>query len=77
MKDVVLYVCDRRACHKCYPECHHTSDISHAVHFVRFPTGAMIEKHPADDVDDDIYFRDGAYAVKDPTDPNRSESSAL
>lgn len=29
----VLYICDRRACNKCDPECMHTSDISHAKDF--------------------------------------------
>lgn len=29
----VLYICDRRACKKCSPQCHHTEDIRHAIHF--------------------------------------------
>lgn len=29
----VLYICDRRACNKCNPECMHTNDISHAKNF--------------------------------------------
>lgn len=29
----VLYLCDRRACKHCSPECHHTSDIAHAKNF--------------------------------------------
>lgn len=32
-KTPVLYLCDRRACDKCSPECFHTSDIRHAKHF--------------------------------------------
>lgn len=29
----VLYLCDRRACRKCNPECHLTADIRHAASF--------------------------------------------
>ena len=29
----VLYLCDRRVCEKCSPDCHHTTDISHAQNF--------------------------------------------
>lgn len=29
----VLYECDRRACDRCNPECHHTRDIRHAENF--------------------------------------------
>ena len=29
----VLYRCDRRACQKCSPECHLTSDLRHAASF--------------------------------------------
>lgn len=28
-----LYICDRRACDTCYPECKHTKDLRHAKHF--------------------------------------------
>lgn len=28
----IFYLCDRKACEKCHEECHHTSDIKHAVH---------------------------------------------
>lgn len=31
----ILYVCDRRACPICSPECSYTQDISHAKHFER------------------------------------------
>lgn len=33
----VLYLCDRKPCgDKCtYPDCRHTTDISHAVNFVK------------------------------------------
>jgi len=29
----ILYICDRRACEHCNPDCHHTSDIKHAKNF--------------------------------------------
>lgn len=29
----ILYECDRRACSKCSPECHNTTDIRHAKNF--------------------------------------------
>jgi hypothetical protein len=29
----VFFLCDRKACDKCHPECTHTADISHAVNF--------------------------------------------
>jgi len=28
-----LFICDRRACDTCYPECMHTKDLRHAKHF--------------------------------------------
>lgn len=33
MSATVLYLCDRRACEHCSPECQHTTDISHAKNF--------------------------------------------
>ena len=43
----VLYLCDRRACSKCsYPQCEHTTDISHAKNFARICPGAYIEEAP-------------------------------
>lgn len=30
---LVLYLCDRKACDKCNPECSHTNDINHAKSF--------------------------------------------
>lgn len=27
-----FYLCDRKKCENCSPGCHHTSDISHALH---------------------------------------------
>lgn len=33
----VLYECDRRACDRCNPECHHTNDIRHAENFQLSP----------------------------------------
>ncbi len=37
----VLYLCDRKRCgDQChYPDCRHTTDISHAVHGGAFPSG--------------------------------------
>ncbi len=29
----IYYVCDRKACANCSPECNHTSDITHAKNF--------------------------------------------
>ena len=41
----VLYRCDRRACDKCtFPECQHTSDITHAVDFHKDKDGAYVEE---------------------------------
>ena len=28
-----LFICDRRACDTCHPECMHTKDLRHAKHF--------------------------------------------
>ena len=33
MADTILYLCDRRTCEKCSPECRHTTDITHARNF--------------------------------------------
>ena len=30
---VILYICDRRACDSCHPDCMYTSDIRHACSF--------------------------------------------
>lgn len=43
---VVLYRCDRRACEKCYPECHLTVDIRHAVSFEVNQMGYFEETSP-------------------------------
>ena len=32
----VLYICDRRACKKCSPQCCRTEDVRHAEHFKLF-----------------------------------------
>ena len=32
----VLYLCDRKACENCNPDCRYTHDISHAISFRRF-----------------------------------------
>lgn len=39
----VFYVCDRRACGKCDPDCKYTSDITHAVNF-ELDNADMLEK---------------------------------
>lgn len=36
-KTSVLYLCDRRACNHCSPECKHTPDPRHAVNFSAGP----------------------------------------
>lgn len=43
----VAYLCDRLACSDCsYPECKHTTDISHAVNFTIVSSdGETIEKY--------------------------------
>ena len=38
----VLYICDRKACENCSEECHHTSDIEHAVNRYDF-NGRMFQ----------------------------------
>lgn len=49
----VLYLCDRKRCgDRChYPDCRHTTDISHAVHSGAFPNGYEKVEHG-----DEIYF---------------------
>lgn len=38
----VLYICNRKKCECCYPECHHTKDIHYAANFERvFDLGYM------------------------------------
>lgn len=40
-----LYLCDRRACKHCSPECRHTKDIAHAKNFELGIDGVtMVEK---------------------------------
>lgn len=29
----ILYICDRKACKDCNPDCYYTEDVSHAVNF--------------------------------------------
>ena len=38
-----FYICDRRACKKCRPECTHTNDINHARNFENI-NGDLIEQ---------------------------------
>lgn len=49
----VLYLCDRKRCDdRCrYPNCQHTTDISHAINGGAFPNG--FEKAP---YEDGVYF---------------------
>ena len=39
----VVFICDRRACSKCNPECHLTDDIRHAKNFQVGPNGIFEE----------------------------------
>ena len=43
MEERVFYLCDRRACEKCGPECSHTTDIRHAANFCVRKNGSMWE----------------------------------
>ena len=44
-KQSPLYLCDRRACNHCSPECRHTTDITHAKNFELGIDGVtMVEK---------------------------------
>ena len=44
-KQSPLYLCDRRACKHCSPECRHTTDITHAKNFELGIDGVtMVEK---------------------------------
>lgn len=48
-RQIPVYECDRRACNRCNPDCHHTGDIRHAVNFhITFT-----------DKDGNIYFTEG------------------
>lgn len=40
----VFFICDRRACDHCNPDCHLTVDIRHAEHFEVTPYGNFTEK---------------------------------
>lgn len=35
MTERIAYICDRKRCERCSPECHHTTDIHHAVNFTK------------------------------------------
>lgn len=39
----VFYLCDRRACERCHPECSHTADIRHAANFSVLADGSIWE----------------------------------
>lgn len=43
LEPAVYYVCDRRACTICYPECTHTKEVAHAQNFENVD-GDMFEK---------------------------------
>lgn len=45
MATTIYYLCDRRACEKCNPDCTHTSDIRHAKNF-RVVGDAIFELNP-------------------------------
>ena len=40
----VLYLCDRRACDRCNPDCYYTADVRHAKHFEVEPYGGVISE---------------------------------
>ena len=40
----VLFLCDRRACEKCNPDCTHTTDITHAADFATNMHGDFFQK---------------------------------
>lgn len=39
VSDPMFYLCDRKACAHCHPECRHTTDIKHAINFEVVPSG--------------------------------------
>lgn len=43
----VLYICDRKKCHKCYEYCSLTEDIRYAKNFEQDPLGDFVEKSVA------------------------------
>lgn len=43
MEEKVFYLCDRRACARCSPECKHTTDIRHAANFCVRTDGSVWE----------------------------------
>ena len=51
-----LYVCDRKRCgDRChYPDCRHTTDISHAINAPTFPNGFEKVEHNGN-----VYFVEG------------------
>ena len=52
-KDAIIhFVCDRRKCHSCHPECSHTTDIKHAKNFT--VSGV-----------DDLYFEEDDYECQE------------
>lgn len=38
MKDEFCYLCDRKMCEFCNPECYHTQDLAHDINFTHEPT---------------------------------------
>ena len=45
---MILYICDRKKCENCSPDCKHTKDIKHAKHFERF-SDVYIENNTVQD----------------------------
>lgn len=35
MTERIAYICDRQKCPRCSSECHHTTDIHHALNFTK------------------------------------------
>lgn len=50
-KSKVLYECDRLACSKCNPNCYHTINVSHAMHF-EYKNGTWVERIRKDNKND-------------------------
>ena len=38
MKEEFYYLCDRKMCEFCNPECYRTDDLAHAINFTHEPT---------------------------------------
>lgn len=46
---MTFYLCDRKKCDVCHKECHHTTDLNHAINkgketrFINLPNGNLYE----------------------------------